>query len=56
MILLIDFGSQTTHLILRRIRELGSEVVITLPEYAMQKVKEVKLKGIILSAGPAAVF
>ena len=56
MILLIDFGSQTTHLILRRIRELGSEVVITLPEYAMQKVKEVKPKGIILSGGPAAVF
>ncbi len=56
MILLIDFGSQTTHLIFRRLRELGSDVVITIPESAMQKVSEVKPQGIILSGGPAAVF
>ncbi|MBI2086035.1 glutamine-hydrolyzing GMP synthase [Candidatus Daviesbacteria bacterium] len=56
MIILIDFGSQTTHLILRRIRELGVEVLITIPELALQKIEEVNPKGIILSGGPASVY
>lgn len=56
MIILVDFGSQTTHLILRRIRELGTEVLITIPEFALQKIKEVKPEGIILSGGPASVY
>ncbi|MBI4035865.1 glutamine-hydrolyzing GMP synthase [Candidatus Daviesbacteria bacterium] len=56
MIILIDFGSQTTHLILRRIRELGVEVLITLPEIALEKIKEVNPQGIILSGGPASVY
>lgn len=56
MIILVDFGSQTTHLIARRLKELGVEVVITIPEFAMQKIEEVQPKGIIFSGGPAAVF
>ena len=56
MITLIDFGSQTTHLIQRRIRELGVEVLITIPELALQKIEEVKPDGIILSGGPASVY
>ena len=54
MIILVDFGSQTTHLISRRIRELGQEVLIVAPEEAMEKVKNAK--GIILSGGPAGVY
>lgn len=56
MILLIDFGSQTTHLISRRIRELGQEVEIVAPENALEKARQVNPEGIILSGGPAAVF
>ena len=56
MIILIDFGSQTTHLIGRRIKELGSKVYIATPEAASEKIKELKPKGIILSGGPADVF
>ncbi|MBI2196895.1 glutamine-hydrolyzing GMP synthase [Candidatus Daviesbacteria bacterium] len=56
MILLIDFGSQTTHLIARRVRELGSEVEIATPEVAVQKIRAEEIQGIILSGGPAAVF
>ena len=54
-IIIVDFGSQFTQLIARRIRELGvfSEV-LTLNE--LSKVKDYKLvKGIILSGGPATV-
>lgn len=56
MILLIDFGSQTAHLIARRIKELGSEVLIVTPEVAIQKVREVKPDGIVFSGGPASVY
>lgn len=56
MILIIDFGSQTTHLIGRRIREFGAEVLIATPEVAGQKIQEIKPDGIILSGGPASVY
>ena len=54
-ILVIDFGSQVTKLIARRIRELGvySEV-LTLKEF--NNIKNYNfIKGIIFSGGPATV-
>ena len=54
-IVIIDFGSQVTKLIARRIRELGvfSEVITPLD---IAKVKDYKsVKGIILSGGPSTV-
>ena len=54
-IIIIDFGSQVTKLIARRVRELGvfSEV-LTLAD--LKKIKDFsKIKGIILSGGPATV-
>ncbi|MDD5147655.1 MAG: glutamine-hydrolyzing GMP synthase [Candidatus Daviesbacteria bacterium] len=66
MIILIDFGSQTAHLIGRRIRELGTEVLIVTPEVAMQKIRSFsrqrrdqddgRVDGIIFSGGPASVY
>ena len=54
-IIIIDFGSQVTKLIARRIREFNvfSEI-ITLNEF--NKIKDFKkIKGIILSGGPSTV-
>ncbi len=55
-ILIIDFGSQFTQLIARRIRELGvfSEIV----SHKKIKLKDIDLtiKGIILSGGPLNVY
>ena len=54
-IIIIDFGSQLTKLIARRIRDLGiySEIV-TVNEFS--KIKDYKnIKGIILSGGPSTV-
>ncbi len=54
-ILIIDFGSQVTQLIARRVREAGvySEIVpFNLAEAAFEKIKP---KAIILSGGPASV-
>ena len=55
-ILIIDFGSQFTQLIARRIRELGvfSEII----SHKKIKIKDVdkSIKGIILSGGPLNVY
>lgn len=56
MIYIIDFGSQTTHLISRRIQEMGVKSEIGNPENAIVQVKKLKPKGIIFSGGPATVF
>ncbi len=56
MIVIIDFGSQTTHLIGRRIRDLGVRSEIILPKDALQSIKKFAPRGIILSGGPASVF
>src|SRR3989338_7401267 len=56
MILIIDFGSQTTHLIGRRIRDLGVKVDIVFPSDALASIEEKKPRGIILSGGPSSVY
>ena len=56
MIVLIDFGSQTSHLIARRIKDLGIEVEIAEPQQALGIVKEKNPLGIILSGGPSSVY
>lgn len=52
MILIIDFGSQTAHLIGRRLRQLGVEIAYVNPGEALPCIKEKKPRGIILSGGP----
>ncbi len=56
MIILVDFGSQTAHLISRRIRELGEECEIVVPEEIFEWIDERMPKGIIFSGGPASVY
>ncbi len=54
-IIIIDFGSQVTKLIARRVRELGVYSEIILPNN-IEKIKELKnIKGIIFSGGPSTV-
>lgn len=55
-IVVLDFGSQLTQLIARRLREIGvySEL---LPFHApLEKIKSLKPVGIILSGGPSSVY
>lgn len=56
MILIVDFGSQTAHLIGRRLRSLGVAVEYSYPEDALKKITSTKPNGIILSGGPASVY
>jgi GMP synthase (glutamine-hydrolysing) len=56
MILILDFGSQTTQLIARRIRE--QKVYCEIHPYStdMEKIRAMKPSGIVLSGGPASVY
>lgn len=54
-ILILDFGSQYTQLIARRIREIGVYCEIFSCECSDQEVKQFAPKGIILSGGPESV-
>ena len=55
-IIIIDFGSQVTKLIARRIRDLGvfSEIITANDFYKIKNFT--KVKGIILSGGPSTVI
>lgn len=55
-ILILDFGSQYTQLIARRVRELGVYSEIKPYYYPVQSIKEENPKGIILSGGPRSVL
>ncbi|KKL78243.1 hypothetical protein LCGC14_2026770, partial [marine sediment metagenome] len=51
-ILILDFGSQYTQLIARRIREAGVYCELRDPEITEAEIREFNPKGIILSGGP----
>ncbi|MFQ5604781.1 MAG: glutamine-hydrolyzing GMP synthase [bacterium] len=55
-ILILDFGSQYTQLITRKVRELGVYSEIKPFNYSLQEIKKHQPKGIILSGGPASVY
>ncbi len=54
--MVLDFGSQYTQLIARRVRELGVYSEIKPYYYPVQSIKEENPKGIILSGGPKSVL
>lgn len=54
MIIVIDFGGQTCHLIARRVRELGVNAKIISNTFMMRSLYE-NVEGVILSGGPSFV-
>src|SRR6201996_7783174 len=55
-ILIVDFGSQVTQLIARRVREDGVYCEIVPFQKAEAAFREMKPKAVILSGGPASVL
>ena len=55
-ILIVDFGSQVTQLIARRIREAGVYSEIAPFNSADEAFERLQPKGIILSGGPSSVM
>jgi GMP synthase (glutamine-hydrolysing) len=56
LILILDFGSQYTQLIARRVREQGVYCEIVPFHYSLEKIIERQPKGVILSGGPSSVY
>ena len=54
-VLIVDFGSQVTQLIARRVREAGVYSEIAPFSRALEAFERMRPKGIILSGGPASV-
>ncbi|HEV7905541.1 MAG TPA: hypothetical protein VGO96_16995, partial [Pyrinomonadaceae bacterium] len=56
LILILDFGSQYTQLIARRIREAGVYCEIQPFNTPLEKIRSLHPQGIILSGGPSSVY
>jgi carbamoylphosphate synthase small subunit len=54
-ILIVDFGSQVTQLIARRVREDGVYSEVVPFQKAAEAIRTMKPKGVILSGGPESV-
>ena len=55
-VLVLDFGSQYTQLIARRVRENRVYSVVHPFDYAIEKIRELAPRAIILSGGPESVY
>src|SRR4051812_17694233 len=55
-VLIIDFGSQVTQLIARRIREFHVYCEVKNPDVTLAQIKALKPQAIILSGGPESVY
>lgn len=55
-ILVLDFGSQYSQLIVRRIRELGVYAELHPFSLSIDRIRSLKPTGIILSGGPSSVY
>ncbi|MFO0614093.1 MAG: glutamine-hydrolyzing GMP synthase [Polyangiaceae bacterium] len=56
LVLILDFGSQYTQLIARRIRELAVYCEIVSFDKAAQAIAEKKPRALVLSGGPSSVY
>jgi len=55
-IAILDYGSQYTRLITRRLRELGAFGLVYGPDATAQEIAGADLRGVILSGGPNSVL
>jgi GMP synthase (glutamine-hydrolysing) len=55
-VVVLDFGSQYSQLITRRIREAGVYSELLPHDAPWERVAKLKPKGVILSGGPASVY
>ena len=55
-VLVLDFGGQYSQLIARRIRECGVFSELLPHDTPLEKIKERRPRGLVLSGGPASVY
>src|SRR5438874_1055407 len=55
-VLILDYGSQYTQLIARRIRELGIYSIVLSGDSELSRIEALSPKAVILSGGPNSVY
>ncbi len=55
-LVIVDFGSQVTQLIARRVRECGVYAEIVPPSEAVERIRRPEVRGVVLSGGPSSVY
>ncbi|MCL1892799.1 MAG: glutamine-hydrolyzing GMP synthase [Holophagaceae bacterium] len=55
-IAILDFGSPYTHILTRRLRDLGALALVYPPDVKQEEILGIDLKGIILSGGAGTVY
>jgi len=55
-IVVLDFGSQYSHLICRRIRDFSVYAELLPFDTSLENIKKLNPKGIIFSGGPSSVY
>ena len=55
-IVVLDFGSQYSHLICRRIRDFSVYAELVPFDISLEELKKLEPKGIIFSGGPSSVY
>ena len=55
-IIIIEYGSQYTQLIARRIREYNVHSIILPYDYKQKTIDKYNIKGVVLSGGPSSVY
>ncbi len=55
-VVIIDYGSQYTQLITRRVRELGIYAVVVSADSSIERIRSLAPKALILSGGPNSVY
>ena len=55
-IVVLDFGSQYSHLICRRIREFSVYAELVPYDISLEKLQQLNPKGVIFSGGPSSVY
>lgn len=56
LILVLDFGGQTAQLIARRVRDQNVFCQLVRHDLSLDRIRELKPRGLILSGGPASVY
>ncbi|MRG90759.1 glutamine-hydrolyzing GMP synthase [Polyangium spumosum] len=56
LVLILDFGSQYTQLIARRIREASVYCEVYRYDLPIERIREIAPRGVILSGGPSSVY
>lgn len=55
-VLILDYGSQYTQLITRRVRELGIYAMILPADVSLERIQKEAPRAVILSGGPSSVY